>query len=62
MYHNRHWASDVALGAMIGTFSGRKVVQVSHTGPQNRIDRLMLGMEVVPNRYGTLNVGWNHIF
>jgi hypothetical protein len=62
MYHNRHWASDVALGAMIGTFSGRKVVQVSHTGPQNRIDRLMLGMEVVPNRYGTLNVGWNHRF
>jgi len=24
MYHNKHWASDVVLGAAIGTFSGRK--------------------------------------
>jgi hypothetical protein len=62
MYHNRHWASDVALGAMIGTFSGRKVVQVSHTGPQTRLDRIMLGLQAAPNAYGTVNVGWNHKF
>lgn len=27
MYHNLHWASDVALAAGIGTFSGLEVVR-----------------------------------
>jgi len=30
MYHNKHWASDVVLGAAIGTFSGQKVAQYNH--------------------------------
>ena len=58
MYHNRHWASDVAVGALIGTFSGKKVVLASHSNPGNRIDRVMLGTFVAPNQYGSLNVGW----
>jgi membrane-associated phospholipid phosphatase len=48
MYHNRHWASDVALGAAIGTFSGRKVVDFAHRHPHNMLDRLMLNTTVVP--------------
>jgi len=43
MYNNKHWASDVALGAAIGTFSGIKVVRYSHGHPSNRIDRFFLG-------------------
>lgn len=48
MYHNRHWASDVVLGAAIGTFSGLKVVRYSHYHPDNRLDRLLLGASIAP--------------
>jgi membrane-associated phospholipid phosphatase len=48
MYHDKHWASDVALGAAIGTFSGLKVVRYAHAHPQNRLDRIMLGLEARP--------------
>jgi hypothetical protein len=52
MYHNKHWASDVALGAAIGTFSGRKVVQYQHGHQDNRLDRLLLRTSVVPDGHG----------
>lgn len=52
MYHNKHWASDVALGAAIGTFSGRKVVQYQHGHQDNRLDRLLLRTSIVPDGHG----------
>ena len=52
MYHNKHWASDVALGAAIGTFSGRKIVQYQHGHQGNRLDQLLLRTSVVPNGRG----------
>lgn len=52
MYHNNHWASDVALGAGIGTFSGLKVVRYSHAHPDNKLDKLILGATVFPNADG----------
>lgn len=52
MYHNRHWGSDVLLGAAIGTFSGRKIVQYAHGHPGNRLDRIMLSTKVVPDGHG----------
>ncbi len=58
MYHNRHWASDVAVGAMIGTFAGKKVVLASHSNPKNPIDRVMLGGFITPSEYGAVKVGW----
>jgi hypothetical protein len=57
MYHNRHWASDVAVGAMIGTFSGKKVVLASHSSPHNVIDRVMLGGMIAPSEYGGVKIG-----
>jgi membrane-associated phospholipid phosphatase len=42
MYHDKHWASDVALGAAIGTLSGRLVVRYAHGRPGNLIDRIAL--------------------
>jgi membrane-associated phospholipid phosphatase len=42
MYHDKHWASDVVLGAAIGTFTGLKVVRYSHAHPNNRLDRAIL--------------------
>jgi membrane-associated phospholipid phosphatase len=52
MYHNKHWASDVALGAAIGTFSGRKVVQYQHGHPGNLLDQLLLRTSVAPDGHG----------
>ncbi len=59
MYHNVHWASDVALGAAIGTFSGIKVVQYAHRHPNNRLDRFMLGTKVLPDGHGGMMVMWS---
>jgi membrane-associated phospholipid phosphatase len=45
MYHDKHWASDVALGAAIGTLSGRLIVRWAHGRPRNWIDRVVLWRE-----------------
>ncbi len=50
MYNNRHWASDVITGAMIGTFAGTKVVRYHRTHPGNRIDRWLLNASVSADR------------
>ena len=42
MYHDKHWASDVVVGAAIGTFTGIKVVRYTHAHPRNRLDRAIL--------------------
>ena len=42
MYNNKHWASDVITGALIGSFAGRKIVRYHHSHPGNRIDDLLL--------------------
>ena len=52
MYHDKHWASDVALGAAVGTFSGIKVVRYSHNHPDNPVDRRLLGVVAGPNGEG----------
>jgi membrane-associated phospholipid phosphatase len=59
LYHNAHWASDVALGAAIGTFSGIKVIQWAHAHPNNAFDRFMLGTRIVPNASGGLELVWS---
>jgi len=56
MYHNKHWASDVVLGAAIGTFGGLKVVRYSHTHPDNKIDRFILHTSFVTMPNGQLGV------
>ena len=52
MYDNKHWASDVVMGAAIGTFAGRKVVRYHHSHPDNRVDRLLLGARITPGAAG----------
>ena len=42
MYNDKHWASDVALGAAIGTLSGKLVVRYAHGRPGNLIDQIAL--------------------
>src|SRR5262249_6937738 len=52
MYENRHWASDVIMGAAIGTFAGTKVVRYHRTNPGNRVDRWLLNAPVPPSDLG----------
>jgi membrane-associated phospholipid phosphatase len=59
MYHNRHWASDVALGAGIGTFSGLKVVKYSHAHPDNVLDRIILHTTAAPDGRGGAYIIWS---
>ncbi len=56
MYNNRHWASDVILGAAIGTFAGIKVVRYHRTHPGNRLDRWLLNASLSPSPSG-----WRHV-
>jgi hypothetical protein len=59
MYHNKHWASDVALGAAIGTFAGQKVVQFNHDHPKNALDRALLHLSLAPDGRGGTEVSWS---
>ena len=52
MYDNRHWASDVIVGAGIGTFAGLKVVRYVNARPDNRLDKLLLTASLVPTPTG----------
>jgi membrane-associated phospholipid phosphatase len=51
MYENRHWASDVILGAAIGTFAGTKIVRYHREHPANRVDRLLLNASFSPSDF-----------
>jgi membrane-associated phospholipid phosphatase len=42
MYNDKHWASDIALGAAVGTLSGKLVVRYAHGRPGNLLDRIAL--------------------
>lgn len=56
MYNNRHWASDVILGAAIGTFAGTKVVRYHATHPGNRVDKWLLRGSFSPSNPGHISL------
>ena len=63
LYTNAHWASDVVMGAGIGTLTGLKVFRYNHvTSPNNRVNRWLL--TAVPTVSPSLDgrgamVGWS---
>jgi hypothetical protein len=60
LYDNQHWASDVIVGAGIGTFAGNKVVRYAHrTNANNRLDRWLLSGSVVRDGHGGLGLSWS---
>lgn len=61
MYDDKHWASDVLMGAAIGTFAGLKTVRFNHTHAGNRLDKILLGTRVVPAANGTM-LAWSGSF
>jgi membrane-associated phospholipid phosphatase len=59
LYNNKHWASDVVIGAGIGTFSGWKVVGYTHAHPDNPVDRFLLRTRVAPTANGGMAIVWS---
>jgi membrane-associated phospholipid phosphatase len=59
IYNNRHWASDVVMGALIGTMAGLKVVRYSHAHPTNAVDRWLLNASARRDATGKLLVHWS---
>ncbi|MDB4879557.1 MAG: phosphoesterase PA-phosphatase related protein [Gemmatimonadetes bacterium] len=58
MYNNQHWASDIIVGAGIGTLAGLKVVRYQHSNPGNRLDRWLLAGSLVPSGDGGQHLRW----
>jgi len=59
MYNNRHWMSDVLIGAGVGTFAGLKVVRYQHSHPGNRLDRWLLKGSLSPAPGGGQALHWS---
>lgn len=47
IYNQQHWASDVMVGAAIGTFTGLHVVRFQHSHPGNWLDKKLLRAGIV---------------
>jgi hypothetical protein len=62
MYHNQHWASDIALGAAIGTFSGLKVVRFMHRNDAPAGGLLSAGAPIVRRNQDATQLGWRFEF
>ena len=59
MYNNQHWASDVIVGAGIGTLAGLKVVRYQHSHPGNALDRWLLAGSLAPVEGGGHALHWS---
>ncbi|MEP6730663.1 MAG: phosphatase PAP2 family protein [bacterium] len=59
MYDNRHWASDVIVGAGIGTVAGLKVVRFNGAHSGNRLDKWLLSGSLIPTGDGGHTVRWS---
>lgn len=57
MHDDRHWFSDVTVGAGIGTITGLAIVRWHATRPGNGIDRWLLAPVLTPAPFGAWNVG-----
>ncbi len=58
IYHNRHWMSDIMMGAAIGTVAGIKVVRYHHAHPDNVIDRWLLTGSASRDAAGRVSIRW----
>lgn len=67
MYLGQHWASDIFMGAFLGTFYGLRIVDYAHAHPDNRVDRFFIpprkqnGLAIVPRR-GQFDISYGFTF
>jgi len=60
MYDDKHWASDVVMGAALGTAAGLATVRYHHHRPGNRLDKAMLSTSAGPA--GGVGLVWTFTF
>jgi membrane-associated phospholipid phosphatase len=48
MYGDKHWASDILMGAALGAVTGWATVRYHHHRPGNRLDRIFIGNAPTP--------------
>lgn len=58
MHDDRHWLSDVTVGAGIGTVTGWAITRWHATRPNNPIDRTLLRPVIAPSPYGGMHIGF----
>ena len=54
MYDDKHWASDVVLGAGIGTLAGVETVAFSRVHRNNRVERMLGCLTITPTARGAM--------
>jgi membrane-associated phospholipid phosphatase len=57
MYDSRHWASDVAVGAAVGTLTGVQVTRYNDAHPDNTLSRWLAQTSIAPNGSRGVSVG-----
>jgi len=63
MYDDKHWASDVLMGAALGAVSGWATVRYHHHRPGNRLDKVFLGAPPSATANGgELGLTWHFTF
>ena len=56
IYHDKHWASDVAVGAALGMLNANATLRFLHGRPNNWLDRLAHNTTIMPNAEGGATV------
>lgn len=54
VYNDKHWASDVTIGAAVGILSSRATLGYLHGRPRNFFDRIALNTRIVPRDGGAM--------
>lgn len=63
MYKDKHWASDVAMGAALGAVTGWATVRYHHHRPNNKLDRIFIGSIPTPTvANGQVGLAWGLTF
>ena len=61
IYSNKHWSTDVAAGALVGTFSALGVNRWHRAHPNSAFDRWLLPKSVTPTKGGAA-LTWSYAF
>jgi len=59
IYNDRHWASDVILGAAVGTYSGVLVERFARAHPHNALERWLVPSGIAPDGHGGAALVWS---
>ena len=62
MYADKHWASDVLMGAALGAVTGWSTVRYHHHRPGNRLDKALLGATPAAAADGVVGLAWSFTF